>query len=120
MLKPEPEPDTDEGIGTLFTRLIDDGGQLIRAEIELYRQMSIHRLLRSRVAVVLAVTAILLIQGSVTALLVGLLFGLARWVGPVGAGVAVCLAGLLGGALLLRAAARRIAAAVDPESDGTS
>jgi len=115
-----PTPDTDEGIGTLFTRLIDDGGRLIRAEIELYRQVSIHRLLRSRMAVVLAITAILLIQGSVTALLVGLLFGLARWLGPVGAGVAVCLVGLSAGALLLRSAVRRFAAAVDPESNGSS
>ena len=112
-----PGPDSDEGIGTLFTRLIDDGGRLIRAEIELYRQMSIHRLLRSRLAVVLAVTAILLIQGSVVALLVGFAIGLARWLGPVGAGIAVCIVGLAVGALLLRAAAKSFAAAVDPESD---
>lgn len=114
-----PGPETDEGIGTLFTRLIDDGGRLIRAEIELYRQISIHRLLRSRLAVVLFVTAILLLQGSVVVLLVGFVLGLARWLGPVGAGAAVCLVGLAVGALLLRAAARSFAAAVDPESDET-
>lgn len=112
-----PGPETDDRIGTLFTRLIDDGGRLIRAEIELYRQISIHRLLRSRLAVVLAVTAILLIQGSVVTLLVGFAFGLARWLGPVGAGVVVCIAGLALAALLLRAAARSFAAAVDSENN---
>lgn len=114
-----PGPETDERIGTLFTRLIDDGGRLIRAEIELYRQMSLHRLLRSRLAVALAITAILLIQGSVVALLMGFVLGLARWLGPVGAGIVVCVAGLAVGALLLRAAAKSFAAAVDPESDET-
>lgn len=110
-----PGPESEEGIGTLFTRLIDDGGRLVRAEIELYRQISINRLLRSRAAVALAVSAILLMQASVTALLAGLVFGLAHWIGPVGAGITICVAGLGLSALLLRIAARRFAAVVDTD-----
>jgi hypothetical protein len=113
----EPGPQPEEGIGTLFSRLIDDGRDLVRAEANLYREMTLNRLVRSRTAVILAVAGVLLAQASVTALLVGLLFGLAWWFGPIGAGVSIAAIGLLISGLLIRAALKRFAAATDLEDD---
>ena len=111
MLAPEPQP--EEGIGTLFTRLIDEGRELVSAEINLYREITLNRLLRSRTAVGLAIAAALLAQASVTALLFGMVLGLARWLGPIGSGIVVAAAGLLAAGLLLRTALRRFAAATE-------
>jgi small-conductance mechanosensitive channel len=108
-----PGPQQEEGIGTLFSRLIDEGRELVRAEIGLYRQITLNRLLRSRTAVVLAVAAVLLAQASVTTLLVGVLFALAWWLGPIGGGLVVAALGLLTSWLLLRAALKRFADATD-------
>ena len=112
-----PGPKSDEGIGTLFARLIDEGRDLVSAEFELYRQITLNRLLRSRMAVVLAVIAVLLLQASVTALLLGLVLFLALWLGPVGGAVAVCVTGLVTAAVLLRIAARSFAKVVAAEND---
>lgn len=109
MLAPEPTP--EPGIGTLFSRLIDEGEDLVRAEIDLYREITLNRLLRSRTAVALAVGAVLLAQGAVTALFVALVLGFSRWLGPIGSGLAIAAIGLLVSALLLRSAMKRFAAA---------
>lgn len=111
-----PGPQSEEGIGTLFARLIEEGRELVRAEIELYRQITLNRLLRSRLAVALAVTAVLLIQASVTALLVGCVLFLALWLGPMGSALAVCAIGLIIAAILLRIAVRSFARVVEAEN----
>lgn len=100
---------SEDTIGDLFDRLIDDGGDLVRAEIGLYRELAYGRLLASRTALILAACGILLAFGSAAALMVGLMMALARWTGPLGAGVAVAVAGLLAAGLMLRAAMRLIA-----------
>ena len=115
MLAPPPPP--EEGIGTLFSRLIDDGRELVRSEINLYRELTLNRVVRSRTAVILAVAGVMLAQASVTALIIGLLFGLAWWFGPIGAGVAVAAVGLLISALLLRAAVKRFVAVSELDGD---
>lgn len=117
-----PGPDSEQGIGTLFSRLIDEGRELVSAEIELYRQITLNRLLRSRTAVALAVTAVLLIQASVTALLVGVVLFLALWLGPLGSALGVCVLGLAIAAMLLRIAARsfdKVMAAENDEGKGS-
>lgn len=108
-----PGPQQEEGIGTLFSRLIEEGRDFVRAEIGVYRQITLNRLMRSRTAVVLAVAAILLAQASITALLVGIMFALAWWLGPIGGGVVTAVLGLLISWLLIRAAIKRFAAATD-------
>lgn len=105
-----PGADLDEdSIGALFGRLVDDAGRFVRAELDLYREAAIHRVTASRSAMVMAVAAILLIQGGMITLLIGLAFGLARFIGPVGGAAVVALAALLAAFLLGRAAARRFA-----------
>jgi hypothetical protein len=112
-----PGPQPEEGIGSLFSRLIDDGRDLFRAETALYREITLNRLVRSRSAIILAAIGLLLAQASVTALLVGLLFGLAWYLGPIGAGVVIAIVGLAMAGLLFRAAVKRFAAATDLASN---
>lgn len=101
------EPLQDETIGSLFSQLIDDGGDLVRAEINLYRQLAYRRALASRMALLLVTSGVAIAFGSVAAMLVGLVLGLAQWIGPVGSGIVVGLSGLLVAALLLYVGSRR-------------
>lgn len=103
----EDEPD-DGSIGTLFGRLVDDAGQLLRAELDLYRKAAIRRFTRSRSALAAAFAALFIVQGAVTVLLIGLAMELARWIGPAGAGAVVFLLALGLAALLVRFAAKRL------------
>jgi hypothetical protein len=112
-----PGPQPEEGIGSLFSRLIDDGRELVRAETAVYREITLNRIVRSRTAIILAIVGLLLAQASVTALLVGLLFGLAWYLGPIGAGVVIAIVGLAIAGLLFRAALKRFAAVADLDSN---
>ncbi len=100
----------DETIGHLFGQLIEDGGDLVRAEINVYRRLVQLRLAQSRTGAILAVCGLWLVQASVVALLVGLVIGLSRWIGPVGAGAVVTLVALGVGGLLLKLAFSKLSA----------
>ncbi|MDB5685251.1 MAG: hypothetical protein JWM38_2586 [Sphingomonas bacterium] len=102
--KDSGEPET---LGALFARLIDDGANLFRAELNLYRQGALRRAARAKTPVIMVVAAVLLVQSSVTTMLVGLALGLARWLGPVGGGLAAALVGLIAAAILLKMAMAR-------------
>ena len=112
-LKNQAAREDDESLGALFAQLLDDAGKMVRAELKLYRTIAVRQLVRVRPAAILDVAGVLLAQASVTTLLVALAWGLARWLGPVGAGVVVALAGLAISGLLLRAAVKRFAAAAE-------
>jgi hypothetical protein len=110
LLAPGPtEP--DEGIGTLAARLVEDGRTLLRAELDYARQTALLRLARSRTPLILIGAALLLAIGSAAALMVGLMFWLAFWIGPVAATLAVTVAGFVVAGLMVRVAAKRLAAA---------
>lgn len=109
MLAPGPtEP--EEGIGTLASRLVEDGRTLVRAEIDLARQTALLRLARSRGPIMLIGAALLIAIGAAAALMVGFMFWLAFWIGPVAAAFAVAIAGLAVAGLLARVAAKRFSA----------
>ena len=105
----------DETIGDLFGQLIEDGGDLVRAEVNVYRRLALLRLAQSRTPIILAICGLWLVQASVVALLVGLVLGLAPWIGPVGAGVVVTLVALGAGGLLLKIAVSRLSAIASKE-----
>lgn len=110
MLAPGPiEP--EEGIGTLASRLVEDGRTLVRAEIDLAKQTALLRLGRSRGPIILLGIALLLAIGAVAALMVGFMFWLSFWIGPVAAAFAVAIAGLAVAGILVRIAAKRLSAA---------
>ncbi len=92
----------EESIGDLVGRLIEDGRTYARAEIDLLKQIARHRAERARTGLVLLVGGAVLLLSSLTALILGLVLGLAALTGPVRAGliIAVVLAGA--GYLLVR------------------
>ena len=92
----------EDSIGDLVGRLIEDGRAYARAEVDLLRQIARHRASRARTGLILVGAGALLGLTALTALVLGLVLGLATLVGPLLAGliVAAALAGT--GFLLVR------------------
>jgi hypothetical protein len=93
----------DESIGDLFGRLVEDGRQYARAEVDLLKRIARHRVGRARNGLIALAAGAVLLLSSLTALILGLVMGLAVLIGPLLAGlaIAVLLAGI--GYLLVRA-----------------
>ena len=103
MLKPpeqRPPAEPDRSIGDLIERLFDDALAYGRAEFELFKARAIELAENYvRAAVLFVVAAVFALAGIVT-LFVGIAFGLARWLGPLGGAIAsmliaAAIAGLL-------------------------
>ena len=92
----------EESIGDLVNRLIDDGRSYARAEVDLLKQIARHRAGRARSGLILVAAGAVLLLSSLTALILGLVLGLATLIGPLGAGVAVAALLAGGGYLLVR------------------
>jgi hypothetical protein len=95
----EGEPQPEDSITSLVSRLIDDGEQFVRAELKLYRARLFARLDEARNAILFGIGALVLAQSVVVAALVGLLLTMRRLVGPGWATLIV-----VGGGLLITAA----------------
>jgi len=95
----EGEPQPDDSIPSLVSRLIDDGEEFVRAELKLYRARVFSRLDEARNAIVLGIGALVFAQAVIVAALVGLLLTMRRLVGPGWATLIV-----VGGGLLVTAA----------------
>ncbi|MEO5867477.1 MAG: phage holin family protein [Sphingomonas sp.] len=91
-----PPPD-DNSLGHLFSRLIDDAEQFVRAEVSLYRAQIFARIGDAKVAIVLGGLAFLIAQSSIIALLVGLVLVVRRSVHSAAGATAI----VVGGALLV-------------------
>ena len=92
----------EESIGDLFGRLADDGRAYAKAEIELYRQIALHRAGRARAGLIALVAGGVLLLSSLTALILGLVLWLAALIGPLLAGLAIAALLALTGYLLVR------------------
>jgi hypothetical protein len=92
----------EASIGDLFHRLVDDGGDLVRAEISLYRQIALYRVGKASGGIAAVAGAAILGLAAVTTLLVMLAQGLAVKIGPVGAGLVVAAVAGIIAFLLLR------------------
>ncbi|HYI63618.1 MAG TPA: phage holin family protein [Allosphingosinicella sp.] len=92
----------DESIGDLFGRLIDDGKSYAKAEVDLYRQIALHRAGRARTGLIALIAGAVLLLSSLTALILGLVLGLAELIGPLFAGLAIAALLALAGAFLVR------------------
>lgn len=92
----------DESIGDLFGRLVDDGRAYAKAEIDLYREIALHRAGRARTGLIALAAGAVLLLSSLTALILGLVLGLAALIGPLLAGLAVAALLALTGYLLIR------------------
>jgi len=109
----QPDDELDRAsLGGLFSRLVEDTEQLVRAELRVYREALLARLLRARLAVALLVIAALIVGASATALLVGIAIALGRAIGPIAACFVVGIGGLALAGLLAWLGARRIGSIV--------
>jgi hypothetical protein len=94
------EPDNQDSIGALLSRLVEDGKSFARAEIGYYRTLALTKLSEAAGGLVLGVLALVLALSAVTAMLVGLILTLATVVGPGFATLIVILATLAVAGLL--------------------
>jgi hypothetical protein len=106
----------DSSIGDLFGQLVDDGRNLVRAEVGLYKEIALYRAGKAKTGMAALVAGGLLLYAGLIAGLVGLVFGLAPLVGPVLAGLIVfAVAGLIGFVLIRFGAAKMAALSGDEE-----
>jgi hypothetical protein len=96
------EDPADTSIAELFHQLVDDGGNVVRAEINLYKQVARYRVAKARGAIAALVVGGLLFLAALIVLLVMVALALAFEIGPIGAGLVVAGAASLIGGLLLR------------------
>lgn len=92
----------EESIGDLFGRLIDDGKSYAKAEIDVYRQVALHRAGRAKSGVAALVAGAILLLSALTALVMGAVLGLSLLIGPWLAGLVVAAVLILAGGLLVR------------------
>ncbi len=93
----DPAPLDQEPLGALFSRLVDDGRDVARAEIAVYKAIAKEKVAKSRVAAAFIAGALLLAIASTVMLLIALGSALARFVGSNALGALI--AGLIGFAL---------------------
>ncbi|ODU21492.1 MAG: hypothetical protein ABS87_06595 [Sphingomonas sp. SCN 67-18] len=105
----------DVSIADLLVRLVDETDDFVRAELGLFRAQALRRLTRSRGALAMALIGIVIVQASVIALLVGLIFALAPHVGPLAATLIVLAVALGIAGMLIATAWRQIREAFLPE-----
>jgi len=96
------EDPREESIGDLFGRLIDDGKSYAKAEIDVYRQVALHRAGRAKNGLVALVAGAILLLSALTALVLGAVLGLSLLIGPLLAGLAIAALLVLAGGLLVR------------------
>ena len=81
----------EESIADLVGRLIDDGRQVARSEVNLYKQIALRRSARAKSGLVQLVAAGILAWFAGIALTIGLVLALATLIGPLLSGLAVAL-----------------------------
>lgn len=101
---------TDSSIGDLFGQLVDDGRSLVRAEVDLYKEIALYRAGKAKVGIAALVAGGLLAYAGLIAALVGLVMGLADLVGPVAGGLIVLAGAGIIGFVLIRFGASKMAA----------
>ena len=106
-----------ESIGGLFSRLADDAGSLIRAEVELYRAAALHRLALSQRALIFIASAALLALAAVICLLVMLAISLATLIGPLAGGLVITVLTFAIAVLLARIGIQQLSKAASENAE---
>lgn len=100
----------EESIGDLVGRLVEDGRDYAKAELDHYKAIAAHRAGRARAAAILLGAGAYLGLLIGVALVVGAVASLSRLIDPVLAGLVVALVLAIPAALLIRAGASGMAA----------
>ena len=106
-----------EGLGDLFARLIDNAGNVVRAEMNVYRQGLFYRAEQARGGLIKLAVAFGLFLGALLCLMIGTLMALSALVGPLAAGAILAAGGGLVGLLLATRGQRELAAVIDADDD---
>lgn len=101
---PEEQRASDEGLGDLLGRLVEDGKGYAQAEIGYYKTLARSKLRDARAMLWMGALALGLAQAALVALIVGLVMTVAQYVGPGWATLIVTVAISLIAALLARLA----------------
>jgi sorbitol-specific phosphotransferase system component IIBC len=101
MLKPTDQAGSERPLGELVNQLVEDGKAYAHAEYGLYRSIAEAKARALAVVAALFGAAFVLALAAITALAVGVVFALARFMGPLAAGfvgllIFAALAGGLG------------------------
>jgi hypothetical protein len=102
--------DSSSSIKDLFGQLVDDGRGLVRAEVNLYKQVALYRAGKAKIGIASLVAGGLLAFAGLIAALVGVVMGLADLIGPVAGGLAVLAVCGIIAFLLVRFGAAKMAA----------
>ena len=81
----------EEGIADLVGRLIDEGREVARTEVNLYKQIALRRSAKAKSGLILVVAAGLIALLAGIGLVVGLIMALATLIGPLAATLAIVL-----------------------------
>jgi len=89
MLKPaDPGPPPERPIGELVQELVEEGKAYARAELDLAKAVATAKAKALALPAALFATAFVLVLAAVTALSVGVVIALAKFLGPLLAGIA--------------------------------
>lgn len=111
------EQPVDSSIGDLFGQLVDDGRNLVRAEVGLYKEVALYRAGKAKTGIIALVAGGLLAYAGLIAALVGLVMGLADLVGPVFGGLIVLAVAGIAAFLLVRFGLGKMAALSGDEEE---
>lgn len=114
-IRPPAPADEGETLTTLVGRLVDDGRNLVGAEIALYKARGLERVSRYKSAAIFFVAAGVLALAGLIALLVGLILSLATLIGPLGATAVVVVAVLVVAGILAMIGKSRMKQPILPE-----
>jgi hypothetical protein len=93
---PRADNPADESIGDLFHQLVDDGRSLVGAEVNLYKQIALARAGKAKNGIIALAAAGFLAYAGLIAFLVGVVMGLADFLGPVlGGAVVLAVTGIV-------------------------
>lgn len=116
-MTPRPNDPADDSIGDLFHQLVDEGGRVVRAEVNLYKQIALHRAGKARAGLIALAVAAILLFDAIILLLIMLTLALAAEIGPVAAGSLMAAVLAVPAFLLIRFGIGRLSALAGDEEE---
>ena len=110
----------EESIADLVGKLIDEGREVARTEVNLYKQIALRRTAKAKSGLILVVAAGLVGWFAGIALTVGLVLSLATLIGPLAATLAIVLLMGVAALFLLKKGLAGLAALSGDEEERTA
>ena len=98
-----------ETIGALFSQLIDDANQVLRAEVNVYKASAFERVAMARAGLIKLAVGAALLFCALLPLLLGCLLALAQLIGPLLAGLALAAGSTIIGLVFLASGKKNVA-----------